>query len=113
MLKLRAWSKEKNKMLYQSEHSLVDFMKRLEGWGEVEFQPFIGLSDGEKKEVYEGDILIDARGEILIISPELEWNCGCCGGVWGYGYFSFPKWNESAKVIGNIYENPDLVPVVA
>lgn len=67
-----------------------------------------GLRDKNGKEIYEGDILTGG----LTIDSKLCCSCGCCHVVWGWGieqkYENDGKL-EDDEVIGNIYENPELV----
>lgn len=72
-------------------------------------QQFTGLRDKNGKEIYEGDIL--AWGEDEIITIELK------DGSFGFndnseykgGFGLLDGVNNYSKVIGNIYENPELI----
>lgn len=126
-INFRAWDTEKEKM---QEVVTLDFfsgnvnddefynMKPLFDFNCILMQ-YIGLKDKNDKEIYEGDILsIKTEGEEPIIS-EVVW-----GGV-EYPAFDLPKYDgygansfsaifhndveESLEVIGNIYENLELL----
>ncbi len=108
-IKFRAWDKTMKKMSYPKlwDNSMPS---NWEHW--FELQQFTGKKDCKGKEVYEGDIVeFDIRewggdDNIHVVSwndRDSEW---CFGG----GSASDMEWRT---VIGNIYETPEILSVVA
>jgi len=108
-IKFRAWDKN---------HKIMKDMEfPNKGWNEkyvkgcLIVMQFTGLKDKNKKEIYEGDIIKD----------EIEdWECEVIFDKFGFKLrrlktekvFDFSKWSlekEEYEIIGNIYENPELL----
>jgi hypothetical protein len=75
-------------------------------WGsDVIFLEYIDLEDKNGKEIYVGDIVKDAYGQINAIKFH-------AGSFW-FNWLECPHYNdqiEKGEIIGNIYENPELMP---
>ena len=70
-------------------------------------EQFTGLHDKNGKEIYEGDILEDTLGRKKLVEYFQD-------GFWLNASFDGAEWclrqvNSSSKIIGNIYENPELL----
>ena len=123
-INFRAWSKLLNKML--SHEDLNKTLKNLTKIeyiagiflplnSDVEVMQYIGLKDSNKNEIYEGDIvkIEDYFGEDII--GRVIYDEATAGYVFHKGnernYFQMTLDLESYVyyVIGNIYENPELL----
>lgn len=112
-IEFRVWIPEKEKMLYQSAHSLKDFLNRIESWGTKEpydLLQWTGLVDKNKKKIYERDIIPVWTDQELTTNSIVTFENGCF--VKKGKTYSYPiSWQNTPEneVIGNIYENPEAI----
>ena len=116
----RAWDKETQTML---DVSLIDFKKSVligEHWefgetnfinfDEIELMQSTGLKDKNGKEIFEGDILTSQNYPVKGV---VEFRTDL--GLWvhylkGYNYFEYlGNVAGSKEIIGNIYENQEIL----
>jgi uncharacterized phage protein (TIGR01671 family) len=121
-IKFRAWDKELKKMFYQRTLEQFDdsLLLRFSHFEDEEpiYMQYTGLKDIKGKEIYEGDIIKYHRHQGAYYESEVINKIGVI--VWEDDKCSFKiKHNggdteklftsHCVEVIGNIYENPELL----
>ena len=106
-IKFRAWAKGSKEMYYSNFKINPD--GKIETYGiydYLELMQFTGLHDKNGKEIWEGDIvnLSFTNGIIDYVPPQFM--ISCKNNIGEIHHFNFER---TMDVIGNIYENPELL----
>lgn len=130
-IKFRAWDKDRNEMFdvqaiyFQQDKIIVSMPVKIKGFEQlcvektnVELMQYTGLKDKNGKKIYEGDIVKYkdfSNGAYLFREQPLTkdvvtWNKDTCGYKVKHMGLTFKA--ETYEIIGNIYENPELLEVV-
>ena len=118
--KFRAWLKNENKMMevrvIDWNNEVVDlFNPHIEiPLDKIELMQSTGLVDKNDKEVFVGDIIKCTRGCPHEVYLEQEYAGTFVGGmpaIYLKGLLSGYAWTGAEEILGNIYENPELLEV--
>jgi uncharacterized phage protein (TIGR01671 family) len=96
------------------EKQMINIKSAWRMFNEIELMQYTGLKDKNGKEIYEGDILSRKKwglggyheDEERYLVESLDYYLD--SGEVDY-HFGVHLWNEYCEVIGNIYENPELI----
>jgi hypothetical protein len=109
-IKVRAWDKRREKMISPNDGDFIGW-HAMSNWRDcLEVMQYTGLHDKAGVEIYEGDIVRVVHDDRY--APGIgvvEWNESSACFEFGLGTASEVNWSH--EVIGNIYENPDLLEV--
>lgn len=120
--KFRAWDRTRNEMIDVDEihfyngkldfiGDAITFMRTVD---KIELMQSTGLFDRNGKEVFVGDIVKCTRGCHHEVYLEKEYGGTFIGGmpaIYLKGIKEGYAWTEAEEIIGNIYENPELLEV--
>ena len=107
--KFRAYNRKTKKLIYDVELINKRFVEFVEDKNIVLMQS-TGVEDKNGKLIYEGDILKVINGSINGIGLSDKWEVKWVGDGWNIKQWSFDS-THYYEVIGNIYENKDLLGV--
>lgn len=132
-IKFRTWFAEEKRMLpvrelYQAEDSGIYAIQVVmkdtsdaDYWytlapGRFDLMQYTGLKDKNAREIYEGDILRarpshvggvpEELGEVKVSGDKCSWNFGY---HWLAFAYDIDRKCIDGEIIGNIYENPELI----
>jgi len=113
-IKFRAWDKEAKKMRYWDQINQYPMYHLNDD--HVDHMQYTGLRDAKGVEIYEGDIVRGCGGEQH--PRQVIWRTGYPGWAFyaqkadgfetGFGISDDPQ-RPGVEIIGNIYENPELL----
>lgn len=120
-IKFRVWDKEEKSMhdvcTLGLQHKICVIEKPMwknglkiinKSFDDIELMQYTGLKDINGVEIYEGDVVLDKYGpKINMIVKWIDDGFRTIGKYNSENYVGYIK--ESCEVIGNIYENPELL----
>ena len=126
-IKFRAWVKDRKavfevvlinyvtkKVTYLLERVGHLLSIRDEKFNDIELMQYTGLKDMRGKEIYEGDILFESFGEryYKVIFENGSFRAEFEGDFDEYSFDLSDVVLQGCEVVGNIYENPELLKVI-
>ena len=134
-IKFRAWDSENKKMLHigkftiyhEKDNGLHSGKENKQGdWYNLPLMQFTGLKDKNGKKIYDGDIVKwghlkgseenPIRIAIVKIEPDIKFEIvnyktdfAGQNRIFHYGSFAYKNTNNCLEIIGNIFENTELL----
>ena len=125
-IKFRAWVKDRKAIF---EVILIDYVTKKvtyiverighllnighDKFNDVEFMQYTELKDMREKEIYEGDILFESSEEkyFKVVFENASFRAEAEGDFEEYSLDLIDVVAQGCEVVGNIYENPELLGV--
>lgn len=84
---------------------------RHEKFNDIELMQYTGLKDKNEKEIYEGDILFESFGEryYKVVFENGSFRAEFEGDFEEHSFDLIDVVAQGCKIVGNIYENPELL----
>lgn len=116
-IKFRAWDKKNKVMLLGSGRPTDSFLIcsggkgiSTQGDGEFELMQYTGLKDKNGKEIYEGDVVKTKDGTFKVYWNKYVWAFNSPDQYIPFSSYDWESFEEmNLEVIGNIYENSELI----
>ncbi|ATV35928.1 YopX family protein [Fusobacterium pseudoperiodonticum] len=123
-IKFRAWVKDRKaifevvlinyvtkKVTYLFERVGHLLNIRHEKFNDIELMQYSGLTDMMEKEIYEGDILFESFGEkyYKVVFENGSFRAEFEGDFEEHSFDLIDVVAQGCKIVGNIYENPELL----
>ena len=128
-IKFRAWDEDRKRMVYtfsdvydinltkiftnEENELFAANLKDNYDWQEPKLMQYTGLKDKNGKEIYEGDLVSESGSrpyEVMWQSHSVQWIMQHTDEGRGYRHMAYDYAQMNYEVIGNIYENSELLP---
>ena len=110
-IKFRFWDSRLQRMM--ASQTITELMKHNHYNLDNDVMQYTGLKDNNRRDVYEGDIVSYSPNRILSLNLEVFFTDGIFGGkqlsLFSEQYTLAEILISGGEVIGNIYENPELL----
>ena len=123
-IKFRAWDRFKQRWSnYKINDDTVYFMDKNTGvwygsynkrYKDFNLMQYTGLKDMRGKEIYEGDVLFESFGEryYKVVFENGSFRAEFEGDFEEHSFDLIDIVAQGCKIVGNIYENPELLKVI-
>lgn len=123
-IKFRAWLKEKKEMIDNARPDFfckqLNYLRGNSAGGQdvlgvstedIELMQYTGLKDKNNKEIYEGDVLSNGNDEkpYKVIFENGSFRAEFEGDFEEYSFYLIDIVAQHCEIVGNIYENPELL----
>lgn len=110
-IKFRAWDGESMSQNTKSIQDIANSGVSSRDSDKLIWLQYTGLKDKNGKEIYEGDIIQDDDGEVMVVGWSDKFASFCLDkDGWAFQHWFGEAVNpQNVIIIGNIYEHPELI----